>query len=120
MSIDLARMHRPASPHEREQILRSLSLHRNGRPGPRMHQRLNSTRQESVVDEEVLLDAELRVATLEVAGTVALHPVAQDQVLRPRGGANRISLNESKLMKRAFQHRRWEKAAGDGEGAKIF
>ena len=120
MFVDLARMHRLARAHEREHLLGSLPPHRNGRRGPRVHQRVNSARQESVVDEEVLLDAELRVATLEVARPIALHAVAQRQVLRPRRGANRVSLNEPKLVQRAFQRRRWEKAAGDGEGAKIL
>ena len=57
-----------------------------------MHQRLHRPRQKPVVDEEVFLDVQLRVASLEIAGAVALHPVAQRQVLRPRRRTNGVGL----------------------------
>jgi hypothetical protein len=37
-----------------------------------MHQRLQGTRHEAVVDEDILLDAKLCVVAFEVAGTVVL------------------------------------------------
>ena len=44
-------------------------------------------RQKPVVDEEILLDGQFRIAPLEVPGGVIDHSVAQCQVLVRSGGA---------------------------------
>ena len=63
--------------------------------GARVHQRLYGPRHEAVGDEEVLLDAELRVTAFEVACTVVLDAMAQDQVLSARRRTDRIGLHKA-------------------------
>ena len=68
-----------------------------------MHQRLYGARHEAVVDEEIFLDVELRVAAFEVAGTVVLDAMTQYQVLSARRRANRIGLHKAQPVESAFQ-----------------
>ena len=97
LRVHLARVHHAAFAHE-VQYGRGLGV-AVGRPhgagGARVHQRLHLPRQEAVVDEEVFLDPEPRIAGFQVTSAVALHPVAQRQVLRPRRRADRVSLHEA-------------------------
>src|SRR5882672_7377287 len=110
MIIDLARMRTAAFAYKLEQSLRLLPafggpidarrililLSRLGDRGkPRMHQRMYRTRHETVVDKEIFLDAEFRVAAFEIAGAVILDAMPQYQVLSARRRANRISLHEA-------------------------
>ena len=62
-----------------------------------MHQRVHFARHEAVVDEEVLLDRQLRIAALEVTGTVVDDAMAQRQVLRACRRADGIGLHEAEL-----------------------
>src|SRR5579864_2757902 len=134
MIVHFARMHTAALADELEQTF-SL-LHPGGRPTasrrifvllaglghgvePRMHQRMNRARHEAVVDEEVFLDAEFRVAALEIAGAVILDAMAQNQILSAGRRANRIGLDKSELVKRTLQRRRREEALRDGEAAEV-
>ena len=66
----------------------------------RMHQLEDPPRNESVVDEEVFLDPERRVTALEIAGPVGGHTMPQRQVLRTRGCADRVGLNEAQPLDR--------------------
>src|SRR5713226_1812398 len=133
--INLARMHCAAFAHELEQLRRPflffsgpewgarrililLSRPRE-REDPRMHQRVYGTRHEAVVDEEILLDAELRVAAFEVAGTVVLDAMAQGKVLGARGRANRVGLHKAEPVESALQRGRREEAVGDGKAAQV-
>jgi hypothetical protein len=50
----------------------------------RVHQRVHRARQEAVVDEEVLLHRQPRIAALEIPRAVAGDAVPQSQVLRAR------------------------------------
>ncbi len=67
-----------------------------------VHQRVDGSCHEAVDDEEVLLDAELRVEAFEVAGTVVLHAVAQYQVLCARRGADRVGLHKAQPVEGAL------------------
>src|SRR5690606_8647139 len=58
----------------------------------RVHQALRGARQYAVVDEEVFLDSEARVARLQLARPVGVDAVAQRQVLRAGGRADRVEL----------------------------
>jgi len=79
MIVDFLRVHDAALAHEIQQEFGSLSA--RGRPwqsafgrgaaiGTRMHVRLQSPGHETVVDKEIFVDAELCVATFEIAGPV--------------------------------------------------
>ena len=120
--IDLARMHRAARPHEVQNVGRLAP--RLGAPGlarlARMHQGQVLARQETVVDQAVLIDRQARVAAFQIAGAVVLDAVAQRQVLRPRRGADRIGLHEAQAADRRRQRGRGEQAAGDGVAAQVF
>ena len=63
-----------------------------------MHQGVNFGSDESIVDEKIFVDAELRVAAFKIAGPIVCDSVAQCQILRARRSANRISLNEAELL----------------------
>src|SRR5207247_1162591 len=63
--------------------------------------------------------AELHVAALEVAGTVVLDAMAQHQVLRARGRADRIGLHEAQSVEGAFERGGREETAGDGKTSQL-
>ena len=86
----------------------------------RVHQIVQPARDEAVVDEDVLFDAERRVRPFEIAGAIAGHAMAQRQVLRPCGRADRIRLHEAEAIERARECRRRKEATGDGEAPQII
>src|SRR5713101_7850295 len=134
MIICLARMHTAAFANELEQRFRLLPAlggptdarrifillsglgHRRQ---PRMHQRMYRASHEAVVDEEIFLDAELRVAAFEIAGAIILDAMAQYQVLSAGWRANRIGLHKAEPVQRAFQRGGREEALRDGQTAQI-
>src|SRR5579872_4329052 len=136
MIIDLARMYHAALSHEFQELLRALAFRRGpSRAAPRigvllariahlaqsrMHQRLNLAGYKSVVDEEVFLHTERRVASLEVAGAIIEHARAQRQVLCASRRTNWVGLYEAELVQRAFQRRRREETARDRIAAKLI
>ncbi len=84
-----------------------------------MHERVDLPRDEPVVDEEVLLDAERVIAPLEIAGPVAFDAMSERQILCTRGRADRVGLYEAKALDGAFQSGRRKQGAGDGEAAEV-
>ena len=62
-----------------------------------------------VLDELVAISA----ATLQIAGAVVLDAMAQRQVLRACGGADRVGLHETQAHDGALQGRGFEQRAGD-------
>jgi len=78
-----------------------------------MHQRLKRPGHETVVDEEIFIDAQLRIATFEIASMVILHAMAQNQVLRAGWSANRIGLYKAHPMERALERSWWKQTPGD-------
>ena len=78
-----------------------------------MHQGLDDAGDEAVVHEEVLVDVEPGIVTLEVTGTVGGHTVAQREVLGAGRRPNGIGLDEAELIQRALQGGRREKSARD-------
>ena len=117
MRVHLARVHRAARPHEVEQ--RQLALAAALRRAARVHQPRHLAGDEAVVDEDVLFDAERLVLAFEIAGAISGDAMAQRQVLRARGCANRIGLHEAKGVEGAREGRRPEQAARDREAAEI-
>ena len=77
-------------------------------------------RDEAVVDEEVLFDAQLRVGAFEIAGPVVDDAMAQRQVLRARRRADRIGLDETEAVQRPLERGGAEQAMRDGEAAKVL
>src|ERR1700675_715512 len=82
-----------------------------------MHQHMQRARHKAVVDEEVLFQLELRVAALEVSRTIALHAMAQREVLCTGRRADRVGLNETQLLDRPSQSGRLEQRASNGVAA---
>ena len=68
-----------------------------------MHQRLQSTRDVTVVHKEVFFNVELRIATLQITGVIVLYPMPQYQILSPRRRPYRIGLQKTHLLKGAIQ-----------------
>ena len=121
-------MHSTALAHELQQELRLLPAAtgpgatpdgRNASLRARMHQCLDGARHEAVGDEEILLDAERRVAAFEVAGMVVVDAMAQREILRACRRPDRIRLHESKPVEGAFERGGREKTAGDSEAAQV-
>ena len=80
-----------------------------------MHERVDLPRDEAVVDEEVLLDAQRVIAPFEIAGPVALGAMSESQILCPRRRADGVGLHETEALDRALQGDRGEEAAGDAK-----
>jgi hypothetical protein len=78
-----------------------------------VHQALHGARDEPIVHEDVLVDVEASISTLEITGAVAGHTMTQREVLRPRGGADRIGLNKTEPVECALERRRREESASD-------
>src|ERR1700733_5000256 len=128
MVVDLARMHCAAFAYELQQQL-CLFLARRGPPPtasgwntdsrPRMHQRLQGIRHETVVNEDVFLDAELRVIAFQIPGAVVLHSMAKGKVLSASRRADRVGLHKAQPIDGAFQGGGCEEAAGDGVAPQV-
>ena len=84
-----------------------------------MHECLDTPRKEAVVEEVVFLDGERGERPFQIAGTIVPHAMAQRQILRARGRANRVGLDEAEPVERALEGRGCEKAPRDGEAAQI-
>jgi hypothetical protein len=99
MSLEHFWMGRAIASHELEHAIREAG---DGVLDPQwavlswVHERLNLTGYKTVIDKKIFLDFELLILLLEVARPVILDPLPEDQILRPRWGANRIGLNETK------------------------
>jgi len=74
---------------------------------------------QTVVDEEVFLDRQLRIEAFEITGTVAGDAVAQRQVLRPCRRTDRVGLHEAEALDGLGQRRRREQAARDGMTSQV-
>jgi hypothetical protein len=84
-----------------------------------MHQRLEGSRDEPVIDEDVLLDRQRRVLPLEVAGAITLDTRPERQILGPRRRSDRIRLHESKRVDRPCQSCWSPQAASDRHPTEI-
>src|SRR3984893_11194548 len=128
MLIHLARVHFTAFTHELQQELCSLPARSRPRKSAlggntgiraRMHQCLYGGGHETIVEEEILFNTELGIETFEVAGTVVLDSMAQHQVLRARGRANRVGLHKAQPVEGAFQRGRRKDAVGGGKASQV-
>src|SRR5690349_10315861 len=128
MIVYLARMHGAALAHEFEQEFGLLaacggpgppSFRRHAAIGARMHQLLHRPCHKSVVDEEIFLDAELRIAALEIAIAIVSNAMAQHQVLRSRRSAYGIGLHKTQPVERTLQSSGRKETTSDGEVAQL-
>jgi hypothetical protein len=85
-----------------------------------VHQRLQRSGHEAVIDEDVFLDAELAIPPFEIAGSVVLHTMTQHQVLSPGRCADRVGLDETQPIESALQRRGRKEALGDGETPQVI
>ena len=86
----------------------------------RMQQRQGLARQETVVDEEGLFDRQARVAALQLAGTIVLNAVREDQILGASGRAHRVGLDKAQARNGPRQAGGLEKAARNRVAAKLL
>src|SRR5690242_16454275 len=112
MIVYFARVHGAALAHEFEQEFGlfaarggpgTSSFCRHAAIGAWMHQRLQRPCYKAVVDEEVFLDAELRITALEIAIAIVLNAMSQHQVLRSRRSAYGIGLHKAQPVERTLQ-----------------
>jgi hypothetical protein len=92
VGLERTRVHLARRTHHVEHLLFEPS-HSGMRA--RVQQIPDAPRDKSVGIQIVLLDVERRILALEVAGAIALDPVAKNQILRARRRANRIGLYEA-------------------------
>src|SRR5260370_26992419 len=94
-----ARVHFPAFAHEFQQELCSLPARSRPRKSTlggntgiraRMHQCLYGVGHETIVDEEILFNTRLGIEKFEIARTVSLYLIAQNQGLLPGRGRDRV------------------------------
>ena len=119
--VHIAWMHGPVRADEVEQRPHVPSARGTPRrrPAARMHQRLQRAGDEAVVDEEVLVNVEARVATFEIAGAIARDAVAERQILSPGRRADRIRLDKRERIECALERGRRKQTARDGESAQL-
>ena len=65
------------------------------------------------------MDVQLGVAALEIPGAITADAVAQDEILRTRGRADRIGLHECEPIEGPLQRRWWEETARDGKRSQV-
>src|SRR5689334_16314497 len=80
----------------------------------RVHQRLQSRRDVTVIDKEIFCDVERRITPLEIAGAIVPYAVPQYQILRPRRRTNRIGLHKPHLLQGPIQRSCLGKVPRDG------
>ena len=116
-----ARVYGALFAHEFEEALHAFRS--AGRPArgalPRVHQALHRAGDEPIVDEEVLVDVERRIAAFQIPRAVALDAVTERQVLRPRRGTDGVGLHEAQPVQGALQRGRREEAPRDREAAQV-
>ena len=123
MRVHLARMHRAALAHELEHRLRLLPARRPSRPGARVRGCISAwwrARQEAVVDEEVFLQRQPRIAALQVAGAVADRRggAGSGPARAPARGSGRPA--RSRAARSRAQRGRLEQRTGDGVTAQVI
>src|SRR5688572_6166141 len=98
-------MHRAVHPDEVQQCANVPAAcgRPESAPSARVHESLHSAGHEAVVDEEVLMHVETRIATLEVTGAVAGYAMAQREVLRARRCPDGVGLYEAGCVQRPLQ-----------------
>ena len=74
---------------------------------------------ESIVHEEVLVNVEPAVMTLEIAGVIAVHAVAKRQILSASRRTDRIGLYKGQRVEGALKCGGGKEAARDGESAQL-
>src|SRR5687767_6939094 len=79
----------------------------------RVHQGLHGAGDEPVVHEKILVDVELGILTLQIAGAVAGHAMTQREVLRARRCPDGIGLYEAEDVEGVLQRGRRKEAARD-------
>ena len=119
--VNLARVSRALRLHEAQERFDTLAPGDGfrGRTSARVHQLVDGARDEAVIDEEILFDAERFVAPLQIARSISLDAMTQREVLCPCRRPDRVRLHEPERIQRAFESRRLEQAARDGEPPQI-
>ncbi len=121
MVVDLTWVRGAVSAHEAEDGLDPFSL--RGGPsaeaGARMHECMDGACHESIVDENVLLELERRVAPFQVASPVAHNPMPQRQVLRAGRGPYRVRLHEAEPAHGLLERGPRKEAARHGVPAQL-
>jgi hypothetical protein len=85
-----------------------------------MHQGLHATSHKAIVHEDVLVDIEMGVSTLEIASAVPDDPMAEREVLGARRRTDWVGLHEAQSVERAFESSRREEAARDRGAPKVI
>ena len=70
--------------------------------------------------EAIFFEAEPVIVPLDVADPIILDAMAQDQILRTGGSANRVGLHEAEMLDGAPKSRRFEEGIRDGLTAEVF
>jgi hypothetical protein len=68
-----------------------------------MHQGLDLSRHETVIDEKIFMNVKFFVVVFEVSGSIIFHAVTQDQILSACWRTDRVGLHKSHLMQGALQ-----------------
>ena len=84
-----------------------------------MHQRLERSSHESVIDEDVLFDRQRGILLLEIAGAITMDTKTERQILSARRRSDWIGLHEPENIDRTRQGRRPPQAADDGHSTEI-
>jgi len=121
MTIHFPRMRCATFAHERKHALRSrIARGWPQRPNrPRMHQGLERSSHESVIDEDVLFDLQHGILLLEIAGSITIDTKTERQILSARRRSDWIGLHEPENIDRTRQGRRPPQAADDGHSTEI-
>ena len=119
--VDLAWMHGAVRADEVEQRADVPAARRSPRrrTAARVHQRLHRAGDEAVVDEDVFVNVEARVATFEIAGAIARHAVTKREILRAGRRADRVRLDEAEHVECALQRGRRKRLRATANRAQV-
>ena len=113
--VHLAWMHRAARPDKVQKGADAPPTRRGPWRGTsaRVHQDLHGARDEAVIHDDILVDVETAISTLEIAGAVAVHAMTQREVLRARRCPDGVGLHEAQCVERALERGRRKEAASN-------
>ena len=117
--MDFTRMNLTAFTHKLQQRRSFLPLPLFPWSYPWMHQRLQRSRDESVINENIFIDIQGCVAAFKIPSPIVRDAMPKDEILGAGRRPDRIGLHKTHLLERASESGGLRETPRDGESSKI-